>query len=109
ALGADLGARPPFHRTKAAADELCMKLAREHDLGGWTVIRPSLVIGRGGQSTALFYALAALPWPPRLADGTWKVQPIHAGDLAHGVRLLLERDRKSPPILDFVGPLPMTT
>jgi nucleoside-diphosphate-sugar epimerase len=109
ALGAGPGARTPFHRTKAAADDYCMKRAQEQDLKGWTVIRPSLVIGRGGQSTALFSALAALPWPPRLADGTWEVQPIHAADLAHGVRLLLGGDRELPPILDFVGPSPMTT
>jgi nucleoside-diphosphate-sugar epimerase len=109
ALGAGASAQTPFHRTKTAADDLCMKLAQEHGLGGWTVIRPSLVIGGGGQSTALICALAALPWPLRLADGTWELQPIHAGDLAHGVRLLLERDGKSPLLLDFVGPLPMTT
>jgi DoxX-like family len=109
ALGAGASAQTLFHRTKTAADDLCMKLAQEHGLGGWTVIRPSLVIGGGGQSTALFCALAALPWPLRLADGTWELQPIHAGDLAHGVRLLLERDGKSPLLLDFVGPLPMTT
>ena len=109
ALGAGEGARTPFHLTKGAADECCMKLAQEHGLSGWTVIRPSLVIGQGGQSTALFAALAALPWPPRLGDGCWKVQPIHIADLAHAVRLLLEREGATPPLLDLVGPAPMTT
>ena len=67
-------------------------------------MRPSLVIGQGGQSTALFAALAALPWPPRLGDGTWQVQPIHVADLARAVRLLLEREEARPPCCDFVGP-----
>ncbi len=109
ALGAGEGAQTPFHLTKRAADECCLDLAREHGLGGWTVVRPSLVIGQGGQSTALFAALAALPWPPRLASGTWQVQPIHVADLACAVRLLLEREGSSPGILDLVGPAAMTT
>ncbi len=109
ALGAGEGAYTPFHATKAAADERCLQLAQEHGLPGWTVVRPSLVIGQGGASTALFAALAALPWPPRLGDGTWRVQPIHVADLAHAVRLLLEREASSPRILDLVGPAPVTT
>ena len=109
ALGAGEGAGTPFHRTKAEADERCLKLAQEHGLPGWTVVRPSLVIGQGGQSTALFAALAALPWTPRLGDGTWQVQPIHVADLARAVRLLLEREGSAAPVLDLVGPAPMTT
>ena len=109
ALGAGEGAQTPFHLTKREADDCCMKLAAEHNLGGWTVIRPSLVVGQGGQSTALFAALAALPWPPRLGDGTWVVQPIHVADLAHAVRLLIERGGSAPPVLDLVGPAAMTT
>ena len=109
ALGAEEGAETQFHLTKAAADQRCMQLAREHGLTGWTVIRPSLVIGQGGQSTALFAALAALPWTPRLGDGSWRVQPIHVADLVHAARLLLEREGSAPPLLDLVGPVPMTT
>src|SRR5271166_4293334 len=66
ALGADNRAGSQFHRTKLEADDYCLALASKHGLKGWTVIRPSLVIGRGGQSSALFAALGALPWPPRL-------------------------------------------
>jgi uncharacterized protein YbjT (DUF2867 family) len=109
ALGAGEGAQTAFHLTKQAADACCMRVAEEHNFPGWTVIRPSLVIGEGGESTALFAALAALPWPIRLARGSWQVQPIHAGDLARAVRLLLEREGSAPRLLDGVGPNPMTT
>jgi nucleoside-diphosphate-sugar epimerase len=109
ALGAGEGAETPFHLTKGAADGRCMQIAREHGLTGWTVLRPSLVIGQGGQSTALFTALAALPRPPRLGDGTWTVQPVHVADLVRAVLLLLEREEAAPPLLDLVGPAPMTT
>jgi len=106
ALGAG-AAQTRFHAPKQEADEYCLTLAQKQNLGGWTVIRPSLVIGRGGKSTALFAALAALPWPPRLGDATWQVQPIHISDLAQAVRLLIEREECGPRVLDLVGPAPM--
>ncbi len=109
ALGAGEGAQTAFHLSKRAADDWCIKLAQQHGLRGWSVVRPSLVIGPGGQSTALFAGLAALPWPPRLAQGTWRVQPLHVADLAYALRLLLEREEGSPGVLDLVGPAPMTT
>jgi uncharacterized protein YbjT (DUF2867 family) len=109
ALGAGEGAETAFHLTKQIADNHCMRLAKEHSFPGWTVIRPSLVIGPGGQSTALFAALAALPWPIRLAQGSWEVQPIHVADLARAVRLLLEREGNAPRLLDVVGPHAVTT
>jgi nucleoside-diphosphate-sugar epimerase len=107
ALGADAEAQTRFHATKQEADATCLALAKEQNLSGWTVIRPSLVIGRGGKSTALFAALAALPWPPQLGDGSWRVQPIHISDLVQAVRLLIEREDGAPRVLDLVGPAPM--
>jgi nucleoside-diphosphate-sugar epimerase len=109
ALGADAQATSPFHLTKRKADEYCLKLAEEHQLVGWTVVRPSIVIGRGGQSTTLFAALGSLPRPPRLAAGRWELQPLHVSDLAYGVCLLLEREDPAPRELDFAGPRAMTT
>jgi uncharacterized protein YbjT (DUF2867 family) len=109
ALGADDKAKSKFHLTKRKADTLCLTLAESHQLLGWTVVRPSLVIGRGGQSTALFAALGALPRPPRLAAGRWELQPLHVSDLAYGVVILLEREEPSPRELDFAGPKAMTT
>jgi nucleoside-diphosphate-sugar epimerase len=109
ALGAGAAAQTRFHATKQKADDCCLAWAKEQNLRGWTVIRPSLVIGRGGKSTALFAALAALPWPPRLDDGTWQVQPIHISDFVIAVRLLLEREHSGPQILNLVGPAPVST
>ena len=109
ALGADDRAKSRFHLSKRKADNFCLSLAESHQLIGWTVVRPSLVIGRGGQSTALFAALGALPCPPRLAAGRWELQPLHVSDLAYGIVLLLEREEPAPRELDFAGPKPMTT
>jgi uncharacterized protein YbjT (DUF2867 family) len=86
ALGADAGARSRFHLTKRVADEHLLRLRSAEGRDGWCVLRPSLVVGRGGRSTGLFAALAAgRPWPVQLGPGTWCVQPLHVADLARAV------------------------
>jgi uncharacterized protein YbjT (DUF2867 family) len=108
ALGAGAQPRSRFLATKGAADAHLLRLAREEDGRGWCVLRPSLVIGRGGTSTALFCALAAAPLPLRLGPGTWRVQPLHVADLARAIADLIEAP-SVPPWLDLVGPEGMTT
>jgi uncharacterized protein YbjT (DUF2867 family) len=118
ALGA--GAQPDsrFLTTKDAGDRHLLRAARHSGLDGWCVLRPSLVIGRGGASTALFCALAAFIRPVRLGPGNWRTQPIHVADLARIVAAMIEMpgippgqeaiDRQAV-VLDAVGPEPMTT
>jgi uncharacterized protein YbjT (DUF2867 family) len=98
----------PFLATKSMADRCLLELADAHALRGWCVVRPSLVIGRGGASTELFASLAAAPWPIRLAEGRWCTQPLHVADLASIIADLTEQERP-PPVLDVVGPDVMTT
>lgn len=108
ALGA--GAQPGsrFLTTKNEADAHLLRLARDCGKRQWCVVRPSLVIGRGGTSTALFCALAAGPVPLRLGPGIWRVQPIHIADLVRAAVDLIEAPTV-PPQLDLVGPEEMTT
>ena len=108
ALGADPASGALFQRTRGAADEHLWRLARAGNASGWVVLRPSLVIGRGGASTARFLALAAAWHPVRMARGTWPVQPIHVDDVAGIVVQLLGADAV-PLCLDLVGPEAMTT
>ncbi|MEZ5448123.1 MAG: NAD(P)H-binding protein [Thiolinea sp.] len=56
ALGADEQAFTPYQLSKRAADEVLRDLPLD-----WFVLRPSLVYGRGGKSSALFHRMAALP------------------------------------------------
>jgi uncharacterized protein YbjT (DUF2867 family) len=107
ALGAADGTTR-FLATKRVADEHLLRLRHEGGRRGWTVLRPSLVVGRGGYSTGLFASLAVLPRPVRLGQGDWQVQPVHVADLARCVADLLEAD-EAPPVLDLVGPEPMGT
>jgi uncharacterized protein YbjT (DUF2867 family) len=123
ALGA--GAQPGsrFLASKDAADRHLLHVARQKGLHGWCVLRPSVVIGRGGASTAMFCALAAFIRPVRLGPGTWLVQPIHVADLARIVAAAIgvptaplalgvrgeDVIGKDMAVLDVVGPEPMTT
>lgn len=99
ALGASEGTTA-YHRSKRAADEHLTKL----DLG-WAIVRPSLVVGRGGGSTALFSALAALPLMPDIGGGM--VQPIAIDDLVDAIWRLLQRPLPMSLVVDAVGPQPM--
>lgn len=109
ALGADETSATRFHRSKFAAEAALEAL----DPGGrrldWCVLRPSLIIGRGGASTALFAALAALPWPVQLGPGSWLVQPIPVDELVEAVLRLVAMPGPLPRRLDLVGPAPLTT
>jgi uncharacterized protein YbjT (DUF2867 family)/uncharacterized membrane protein YphA (DoxX/SURF4 family) len=106
ALGADTAAAGDYFRTKGTAEATLMQ---HSGLPEVCLLRPSLVIGRGGASTDLFSALAALPLPPRLGPGDWQVQPVHIDDLAALVVRLATAAEAPPRRLDVVGPHPMTT
>lgn len=77
ALGAEQrGPLPPFLASKRAADEALWSLPGEA-----VIVYPSIVIGEGGNSTALFTRLAALPLVPVPGDGRQRLNPIHIDDL----------------------------
>jgi uncharacterized protein YbjT (DUF2867 family) len=105
ALGAAATGQTGYQRSKGEAEAL---FAEASDIA-CCVLRPSLVIGRGGASTALFCAIAALPRPLRLGPGTWRVQPVHVEDLAALVVRLVADDVVWPERIDVVGPEPMST
>ncbi len=109
ALGAHAQAASAYHRSKAAADNHLAALDPTGSAMGWVVLRPSLVIGRGGRSSALFATMAALPITPRLAQAGGLVQPIHVDDLVEVVVRLLRAPLPLAERLDVVGPQPMAT
>jgi uncharacterized protein YbjT (DUF2867 family) len=98
ALGADETAFSAYHLSKRAADD-CL---RSLDLDGF-VLRPSLVYGRGGASTALFMRLARLPRIPVVGTGLQAIQPVHVSDVAATVLRCLAAPAGGKT-LDVVGP-----
>ncbi|BAE50721.1 complex I NDUFA9 subunit family protein [Paramagnetospirillum magneticum] len=105
ALGASSHGGTLYQQTKGLGEDV-LKAASGLEC---SVLRPSVVIGRGGASTAVLTALAALPWPPHIGPGTWRVQPVHVDDLAELVVRLVETKEHLPGSLDVVGPAAMTT
>lgn len=107
ALGVGRGGKTRYQRTKGAAEQAFEPI----DPGTleWCILRPSLVVGPGGASTAMLAALAALPGLPRLGRGEWQVQPVHVSDLAALVAGLVSQPSRLPRHLDVVGPEVMTT
>ncbi len=81
AMGADQpGVSVPFLRSKQQADNYLRALP-----GDSIILYPSIVIGRGGTSTALFNQLAAMPVTPLVGDGEQKLNPVHIDDLCRAV------------------------
>jgi uncharacterized protein YbjT (DUF2867 family) len=109
ALGADETGTSRYHRSKKAADDHLAALAPAGHRMDWAILRPSLIIGRGGASTEMFAALAAAPLPLRLGPGNWRVQPIHVDDVIEMILGLLHRAEPFARRLNLVGPGPMTT
>ena len=73
------------------------------------VVRPSLALGSGGAVGDFFAALAALPAPPRLGPGSWRVQPLHVDELATLIARLALSPEGVAQSVDAVGPEAMTT
>ncbi|NLY63693.1 MAG: NAD-dependent epimerase/dehydratase family protein [Alcaligenaceae bacterium] len=88
ALGAETG-DTDYARTKRAADHHLLSLADNGKIS-YTILRPSIVFGKGGASSALFMNLAKLPilvLPKPVLRA--RVQPVSVLNLAEAVVALL--------------------
>ncbi len=86
ALGARPAAVTAYHRTKWRAEELVRGSALE-----WTIFRPSLVFGPHDAFINMLAAqLRRAPIMPVIGSGSYRLQPIHADDVARCFRLALE-------------------
>ncbi len=109
ALGVQSGTTR-YARTKRAADEHLLGLAAapSSPLRG-VVLRPSVVFGQGGASTALFMRLARLPLlvlpGPVL---TARIQPLAVQDLADAVVALLGSHSHQRGVVPCAGPEALT-
>jgi len=76
ALGADPGGPTEYIRTKGEAE----RVVRDSGLG-YTVFRPSVVFGDGGEFVPFTKKLAPRPVAPMPGGGETKFQPVWVGDL----------------------------
>jgi uncharacterized protein YbjT (DUF2867 family) len=107
ALGAAPQGETDYQRSKGTSEAFFMDADPDGERLDWRVLRPSVVVGRGGASTTWLLAAAALPVLPRIGREDWKFQPVHVDDLAELVMRLAE-GASSPRMIDVVGPEPMT-
>jgi len=97
ALGAANGDSAYFS-SKRAADAALMALPLE-----WTVLRPSLVFGRDGDSATMFCRLASLPVMVAPALGAARFQPVHIDDVVQAAVAALDPAMPARRVLDLAG------
>jgi uncharacterized protein YbjT (DUF2867 family) len=104
AVGADEGAGTAYARSKQKTEQALTATSLD-----WTILRPSLVVGRAAYGgTALMRGLAALPFATPLIGGRQTFRPIMLPDLAEAIARLLQPDAPSRVILEVAGREPLT-
>jgi NADH dehydrogenase len=103
-----LGARPdaaatPYHRTKAAAEELVRTSGLPH-----VILRPALVAGPGNDVMKMLVNMLRMsPIVPVIGNGLYQMQPVAADDMADAIATAVE----NPAIagtFDVAGPNTLT-
>ncbi|MGH7539521.1 MAG: NAD-dependent epimerase/dehydratase family protein [Gemmatimonadota bacterium] len=69
----------------------------------WTIVRPTIVLGRGSPTWRKFRSLARAPLLLVPGDGRARIQPIHADDLAALLLRIVDEDRFEGEILELGG------
>lgn len=99
--------RTQYARTKRAAEAVLQALPA--DGPSWIALRPSVVLGPGGDATQLFRTLAALPLlampGPALRA---RLQPIYVEDLAAAVAVLVDPASPHRGVVEVGGAREMT-
>ncbi|GAB7009306.1 complex I NDUFA9 subunit family protein [Halorubrum trueperi] len=107
-LGADPDGDTAFIRAKGEAEEI----VRESGLD-WTIVRPSVVFGEGGEFVSFTKRLKGmfapgLPLYPLPGGGKTRFQPIHVGDLVPMLVAALEDDEHVGETYEIGGPEVLT-
>src|SRR5256885_7634367 len=98
ALGAREGARSRYHQTKWAAEEAVHACSLP-----WTIVRPSVIYGRGdGFASLLVWVGRRLPVVPLIVGG--RLQPVPVEQVAQGVARALSRPSAVKQTYEVGGP-----
>ncbi|WP_430506550.1 complex I NDUFA9 subunit family protein [Haloparvum sp. PAK95] len=108
ALGADPDGATHYIRSKGRAEEI----VRDSDLG-WTIVRPSVVFGEGGEFVSFTKRLKKLfapgvPVYPLPGGGKTRFQPIHVEDLAPMLADAVSEDEHVEETYELGGPEQLT-
>ena len=99
ALGTRPNAVSRYHRTKFRAEELVRNSGLE-----WTILRPSLIFGpQDAFISMLASQLRLAPAVPVIGSGAYRLQPVHADDVARCLALALEMPATIGQCYDLCG------
>ena len=99
ALGADAHAPSDYQQTKALGERVV-----EQSGLAWTILRPSVVFGRGDSFLNLFASLCRhLPLLP-LSGASTRFAPVWVEDVARAIAACLERPATIGQVLELAGP-----
>lgn len=100
ALGTGPKAFTRYHLTKWDAEEAVRKSGMEY-----TILRPSVIFGRGdGFTNGLAALIRRSPVIPVIGDGRYKLQPISVRTVVSALVQSLESDRALNKVLEMGGP-----
>jgi uncharacterized protein YbjT (DUF2867 family) len=103
ALGARQDGPTAYLRTKFTAEELVRQSGMRY-----TIFRPSLIIGRGGEAVRMFAGMVNKFMVPIVGDGRYRLQPVSVATVAQGFERALELEAAEGQSLDVGGPEPVT-
>jgi nucleoside-diphosphate-sugar epimerase len=70
----------------------------------FTIVRPTIILGRGAPILGTLEKLANLPVIPIFGNGKTSVQPIYVDDLANFILTIVEEDLFNSEIVELGGP-----
>jgi NADH dehydrogenase len=92
-------ARYPYAQSKVRAETLVRASGLE-----WTIVRPTIVLGRRAKQWHKFEGLAGLPLVPMFGDGKIRIQPIHVDDLGACLASWFDDPSLAGETLELGGP-----
>ena len=92
-----------YHQSKFAAEEIVRTSGVPY-----TILRPSLVIGGGGEFADMLMSFVSRRIAPVVGSGRYTLQPIYVGDLAAYVLCAARSDDLRNETLDVCGPEAIT-
>jgi NADH dehydrogenase len=100
ALGAGPEGGTPYFETKWRAEEIVRRSGLQ-----FTIFRPSIIFGEGDHFIGeLVRLLPRFPVIPVIGDGQYRLQPVHAGDVARGFAEALARPETAGRTFEVGGP-----
>jgi NADH dehydrogenase len=98
ALGVSPDSRAAYLRTKAHMEAAVTASGLD-----WTIFRPAVILGQGGELTRTLQKLAALPLTPLLGDGSFKMEPVAVFTVAQAFANALEKPETVGKIYELRG------